>query len=123
MPSARLLLLLALVSTTSGCQWLFRSKPAPVAPPTVVEPLAPSPRLLVGRIFSVDVPRRFAFVELAADAPPAAVAEGGELIARTLDLRETSRLRVSRYLRGRTLGTTVEAGQPTAGDEVVWLAP
>jgi len=48
---------------------------------------------------------------------------GSELIVRTLELRETGRLRVSRYLRGRTLGTDIFAGQPHPGDEVVWQAP
>jgi hypothetical protein len=38
-------------------------------------------------------------------------------------LRETGRVRASRYVRGRTLGTTLVAGQPSLGDEVVWLAP
>jgi len=36
---------------------------------------------------------------------------------------ETARLRASRYLRGRTLGTKILTGQPAPGDEVVWLAP
>lgn len=96
------------------------TKPPAPAP----EPLAPSSRLIVGRIVAVDPERGFAMIELAADAPPAALPEGGELVARTLaDLRETARLLVSRYVRGRTLGATVKSGSPAVGDEVVWTAP
>jgi hypothetical protein len=85
--------------------------------------LVPSSRLIVGRIVGLDLDRRFAFVELAADAPTPALAEGNEWITRTLDLRETGRVRVSRQVRGRTVGTTIVAGQPAPNDEVVWLAP
>jgi len=88
-----------------------------------VNALIPSPRLIVGRIVGLDLARRFAFVELSTDAPIAALAEGRELITRTLGLQETARLRVSRQLRGRTLGTTIVSGQPAPDDEVVWLAP
>jgi hypothetical protein len=77
----------------------------------------------VGRVIAVEVPPGFAFVQLANDAPPAALADGTELITRTLDLGETARLRASRHLKGRTLGTKIVAGQPSPGDEVVWLAP
>ena len=104
--------------------------PAPTAKPPPepasllgVNALIPSPRLLVGRIVGLDLSRRFAFVELAADAPTPALAEGSEWITRTLDLRETGRVRVSRQVRGRTVGTTIVAGQPAPNDEVVWLAP
>ena len=85
--------------------------------------LVPSPRLIVGRIIAVDAARHMAFVELAPDVPGAALADGTELATRTLDLKDTGRLRVSRYVRGRTLGTKILGGQPSTGDEVVWLAP
>lgn len=85
--------------------------------------LVPSPRLIVGRVLAVEAAHGFVFVDLASDAPIGAVAEGTELIARTLDLHETGRLRASRYVRGRTLGTKIVSGQPSPGDEVVWLAP
>jgi hypothetical protein len=118
--------LLGAATLTAGCA----RSPAPTAKPEP-EPapllganaLLPSSRLIVGRIIAVDPDRRFAFVELNADAPPAALAEGGELITRTLALQETGRLRVSRQQRGRTLGTNVLAGQPAPNDEVVWLPP
>ena len=90
---------------------------------TDVAPLAPSPRLIVGRVLAIDASQGFAFVELAVDAPAAALADGTPLICRTLDLKETARLQVSRYVRGRTLGTKIVAGQPSPTDEVVWLAP
>jgi hypothetical protein len=96
---------------------------APSSPALSAEALAPSPRLIVGRIIAVDLTQRFAIVELASDAPAAPLADGTELIARTLELRETARLRVSRYVRGRTLGTQIIGGQPSVGNEVVWLAP
>ena len=118
--TARLLLPLAGISFAGGCRHAAPSaRPAAAA----VEPLAPSPRLIVGRIIAVDRAQGFAFVELGTDAPKSALADGTELIARTLELRETARLRASRYVRGRTLGTRIVAGQPSPGDEVVWLAP
>ena len=97
-----------------------------VAPPQAALPadaLAPSPRLIVGRILATDAAQGLAFVDVAAGAPAAALEDGAELMARTLDLRETGRLRTSRYLRGRTLGAKIAAGQPAPGDEVVWVAP
>jgi len=93
------------------------------ASPLPADALVPSPRLIVGRITAIDATQGFAFVEIATDAPAAALAAGTELIARTLELRESGRLRASGIVRGRTLGTTILAGQPSAGDEVVWLAP
>ena len=72
---------------------------------------------------AVDARERFAFVELMPDSPASATADGTELIARTLDLRETGRLLASPYLRGRTLGARIIGGQPAPGDEVVWHAP
>ena len=119
----RLLLVLAIAVAVGGCHRFSRTKSAATAASTPVEPLAPSPRLILGRIIAVDTAQHFAFVELAADAPAAAQQEGAELISRSLELRESGRLRVSRYLRGRTLGTTILKGQPATGDEVVWLAP
>jgi hypothetical protein len=122
MPFIRLLLLLACASAFGGCQRFLRPKP-PLSTAAQLEPLAPSPRLIVGRILAIDPDRSFALVDLASDAPAAALVEGAELVARTFELRETSRLRVSRYHRGHTLGTTIAAGQPSVGEEVVWLAP
>jgi hypothetical protein len=123
MSTARLLLSLAVLSFDGGCQWFSPGKPATKVAAAPETPLAPSPRLIVGRIIAVDPAQRFAFVELAPDAPATALAENTEFLARTLELRPTGRLRASRYLRGRTLGTTVLDGQPAPGDEVVWLAP
>ena len=126
--TARLLLPLAVISF-AGCR---TKAPASAARPTPgtssISPLAsgalvPSPRLLVGHVIAVDVTRKFAFIELASDAPAAALTDGTELIVRTLQLRETARVQTSRQLRGRTLGTRIISGQPSPGDEVVWLAP
>ena len=71
----------------------------------------------------LDLAQGFAFVDLTPDAPAAALGEGTELVARTLEFRETGRLRASRYVRGRTLGAKILSGQPAKGDEVVWQAP
>lgn len=127
--TARLLTLLAVFLCGAGCaQFAAPSSPAPAtavetAPPVPLTPLAPSPRLIVGRILAVDAKAGFAFIDLAPDAPRAALDDGAELTVRTLDLHETGRLRASRYLRGHTLGTKIVAGQPSPGDEVVWTAP
>jgi len=119
LPGLACLALLAL----PACRVSRPPPPAPRAPVLAAESLVPSPRLIVGRILAVDLERRFAFVELATDAPAAAFTAGTELVARTLDLVETARLQASPQVRGRTLGTTIQKGQPTPGDEVVWLAP
>lgn len=116
--TARSLLLLAVILCFGACRHY-----APAKPTLSAEALAPSPRLIVGRIIALDPLPGFAFVELAADSPNAALASGTELVARTLELHETARLRVSRFVRGRTLGVTIVSGQPSPGDEVVWLAP
>lgn len=102
--------------------------PSPALTPTAaaasapIEPahLAPSPHRLVGRVIGIDPTRRFAIVELAATAP--ALEPDAELVARTDHLLETGRLRTTRQLRGRTLGTAVISGEPSLGDEVVLLA-
>jgi hypothetical protein len=121
---ARLLLPFGVLSSSAGCRNLF-SGPPPAAPAPVLAAgaLLPSPRLIIGRIVAVNETQRLAFIELAADAPNAALIAGTELTARTLDLRNTARLEVSAYVRGRTLGTKIVGGQPSPGDEVVWLAP
>lgn len=128
MPShaARLLLLVAAISILPACRNFSRTTapgPGAASSASAVEPLAPSPRLIIGRIIAVDARQKFAFVEIAADAPAGSLGDGAELVARTAEFRETARLRASRYLRSRTLGTRIVAGQPSPGDEVVWLAP
>ena len=131
--TATLLTLLAVVCFGPACRHLARPRaasapgvmaaPAAANPAAAAAPLIPSPRLIVGRILAVDAAQGFAFVELGADVPAAALAEGTELIARTLELKETGRLQASRTVRGRTLGTKIVGGQPSPGDEVAWLAP
>ena len=120
MPSpVRLAAPLAVLCLVAGCAQAPQ-KPTPILAEGA---LIPSPRLIVGRVIAIDAPRGFAIVELAADAPAAAASEGAELISRTLELRETARLRATRQHRGRILGTQVLSGQSSPGDEVVWLAP
>lgn len=123
--TARLLLPLA-VLLLGGCHLFTPKTQAPSKPPPsplAAGALVPSPRLVVGRVVAIDAERRLAFVELASDAPAGAMTEGADLLVRTLELHETARLHASRYVRGRTLGTHIVAGQPSPGDEVVWLAP
>jgi hypothetical protein len=114
---------LVLLSLSAGCRSFFTKPPPVSSAPLAAGALVPSPRLIVGRILAVDLAQRFAFVELATDAPNAALVAGTELAVRTLELRDTGRVQVSPYLRGRTLGTKIVGGQPSPGDEVVWLAP
>jgi hypothetical protein len=123
-PIARLLLLLAVTTCVTGCRNILApSMPASAAPVLGADALIPSARLVVGRIIAVDDAQRFAFVELAPDAPNAALIAGTQLLSRSLELRNTGHIQVSSYLRGQTLGTKIVGGQPSPGDEVVWLAP
>ncbi len=115
--TVRIIPTLALIFMASGCH----HAPATVSPPP--ETLAPSARLIVGRIIAIDAAQGFAFVELGPDAPNAALTDGTGLTARTAELKETGRLQASRFLRGRTLGTKIISGKPSPGDEVVWQAP
>jgi hypothetical protein len=118
-----------------GCQTLQRlgglatapsaaSVTAPANKPAAPqEPLVPSPRLIIGRVTSVDQEMRQVMVELAAETPGEALLPETELTTRDAALRETGRLKVSRQLRGRILGTFWAAGSPAVHNEVVWLAP
>lgn len=125
--AARVFATLAAISLLGGC--VHSRKPAASRPPAgpeasfVTGAPAPSPRLIIGRVIAVDPERAYAFVELASDAPRVATTAETELIVRTLNLRESGRVRASRTLRGRTLGTRILSGKPAPGDEVVWLAP
>ncbi len=69
----------------------------------------------------MDSNRHFAIVELATSIP--SLEFDIELVVRADDLRETGRLRSTRQLRGRTLGTQVLSGEPALGDEVVTAGP
>ncbi len=123
--TARLLTLLAVIYFVPGCstatttpQASRSAAAAAMLPPA--DALTLSPHKIVGRIVAVDTARGFAFVSLTTTTPAAALVEGGELIVRSDDLRETGRVRTSRYTRGRTLGTQIISGQPKLGDEVVF---
>ena len=123
-----------LVLGLSGCQTLQRlgglvapvaagSAPAALPVTAPAEPLVPSPRLIIGRVVAVDSELRQIIIELAPDAPGEAIVPDTELTTRDAALRETGRLKVSRQLRGRILGTFLAAGSPAVHNEVVWLAP
>lgn len=132
-PVHRLLAALSLVGL-AACQYMTplpdlprtghaaTTAPEP-EPPLPLDALRPSPRRLVGRILSIDEANHFAFVALATEPPAAALADGAELTVRGDDLRETGRIRTSRYAHARTLGTQIIQGQPSPGDEVVFQAP
>ena len=124
--TARVTALLVVIFLSSACGHIATLAPTSPAPPVDASPpagLQPSPNHLVGSVLAVDATRGFAFIDLTSEPPPAALLEGAELMARTAELRETARLRVSRYVRGRTLGTNIISGQPAPGDEVVFRAP
>jgi hypothetical protein len=107
-----------------GCQQTPSSNRLGISPAVAAaETVSPSPRLIVGRVIAVDQDRGFAFIDVARDAPAAALARDGELSTRTSELQPTALLHVSRHRRGRTLGATITSGKPSPGDEVVWLAP
>ncbi len=121
--TAKLLAPLAVILFFAGCGHVAPAGEAAGSKPTQLTPLQPSPNRLVGRILAVDAAHGLAFVDLAVAPPAAALADGAPLVARTDDLRETARLRASRYLRGRTLGANIVSGQPAPGDEVVFHQP
>ena len=124
--TARLLTLLAVIYFVPGCSTATTTPASRSAAAAAILPpadaLTLSPHKIVGRIVAVDTARGFAFVSLTSTTPAAALVEGGELIVRSDDLRETGRVRTSRYNRGRTLGTQIISGQPKLGDEVVFHA-
>ena len=124
--TARLLTLLAVIYFVPGCSTATTTPASRSAAAAAILPpadaLTLSPHKIVGRIVAVDTARGFAFVSLTTTTPAAALVEGGELIVRSDDLRETGRVRTSRYTRGRTLGTQIISGQPKLGDEVVFHA-
>ncbi len=125
--AARLLTLLAAIFLTGACSHIapLTPTPRPLRPddPLPTDALHASPNRLVGRVLATDAVQRFAFIDLAGSAPAPALVEGAELMVRTDDLRETGRLRAARYVRGRTLATTIISGQPSPGDEVVFRVP
>jgi len=124
--TARLLTLLAVIYFVPGCSTATTTPASRSAAAAAILPpadaLTLSPHKIVGRIVAVDTARGFAFVSLTTTTPAAALVAGGELIVRSDDLRETGRVRTSRYTRGRTLGTQIISGQPKLGDEVVFHA-
>ena len=124
--TARLLTLLAVIYFVPGCSTATTTPASRSAAAAAILPpadaLTLSPHKIVGRIVAVNTARGFAFVSLTTTTPAAALVAGGELIVRSDDLRETGRVRTSRYNRGRTLGTQIISGQPKLGDEVVFHA-
>jgi hypothetical protein len=82
----------------------------------------PGPVQIVGRVIAVDLRTLSVIIELAPYAAIPTDFNGRVLISRQDDLRPTAQLQASPYLRGRTLGARLLAGQPELGNEVV-LAP
>ena len=117
----------AVILFSAGCR---HPAPAPNTPTAAAPvgaaagPFSPSPRLIVGRVLSVDRAQGIAVVDLQTDAPREALNDGTELLTRDYSsLVQTAVLHASRYVRGRTLGAKIVTGNPVPGDEVVWLAP
>ena len=101
------------------------AKPATVddaAPAADARPVrtTPGPVQVVGRVIAVDMRTLTVVIELAPYAVLPANFNGRLLIARMDDLRPTARLQASPYVRGRTLGARLLAGQPRIGHEVVF---
>ena len=80
----------------------------------------PGPVQVLGRVIAVDMRTLSVIVDLAPYVvlPPDYATR--TLVSRRDDLQPTARLQSSPYLRGRTLGTRLIAGQPQVGDEVVF---
>jgi hypothetical protein len=93
-----------------------KSAATPVAGRTI-----PGPVQVLGRIIAVDSRTLSVIVELGPYVELPFDFTTRQLIARRDDLQPTARLQSSPYLRGRTLGTRLLAGQPQVGDEVVFL--
>jgi len=80
----------------------------------------PGPVQVVGRIIAIDPRTLTVVIELSPYAVMPSDFNGRILISRQDDLRPTARLQASPYLRGRTLGARLLAGQAQVGDEVVF---
>jgi hypothetical protein len=81
----------------------------------------PGPVQVLGRVIAVDLRTLSVIIDLAPYVSLPGDFATRQLISRRDDLQPTARLQSSPYLRGRTLGTRLLAGQPQVGDEVVFL--
>ena len=79
-----------------------------------------SPVQVVGRVIVVDMRTLSVIIDLAPYVILPSDFATRQLVSRRDDLQPTARLQSSPYLRGRTLGTRLIAGQPQVGDEVVF---
>ncbi|HSI07766.1 MAG: hypothetical protein ACAH89_01135 [Rariglobus sp.] len=104
-------------SSTSGG---IAEKDKPTATPAAAGPVTPGPVQVLGRVIAVDQRTLSVIVELGPYVELPADFATRPLIARRDDLQPTARLQSSPYLRGRTLGTRLVAGQPQVGDEVIF---
>ncbi len=96
-------------------------KDKPTATPAAAGPVTPGPVQVLGRVIAVDQRTLSVIVEVGPYVELPFDFTTRQLIARRDDLQPTARLQSSPYLRGRTLGTRLIAGQPQVGDEVVFL--
>jgi hypothetical protein len=111
--ASAVILLSVLAAFLAGCV-----TPAPIEP-VAEDPLRPAPGEVVGTILYVDPEAEVAIVQLrSAGTRPAAT-----MTTRNEAMIETSRIELSRYQRGRTLGTRILSGLPNVGDEVVSYEP
>lgn len=105
--------------TTRGTKSSDKGGDSPTPPPQPGRTV-PGPVQVAGRVISTDLRSLSVIIELAPYAAIPTDFSGRILISRQDDLRPTARLQASPYLRGRTLGARLLAGQPQIGDEVVF---
>jgi hypothetical protein len=114
----------AFIITLTGCLLLAgcatgggRKPPAATAQKS--KAITPSPFTVIGHVLNVDASTGNVII----DVSPYTVLPLGFsdliMITRTQDLRPTSKLHASPYLRGHILGAKLLAGRPNEGDEVV----
>lgn len=112
----------AFIFTSAGCLLLVGCATGGVGkrdPATKkTDTLAPSPFSVVGHVLTVDAKTGNVIIDVAPYTILPLNFPGLILVTRTQDLRPTSKLEASPYLRGHILGAKLLAGRPNEGDEV-----
>ncbi len=102
----------------AGCTTGGGRKP-PAATPKKPDAVTPSPFTVIGHVLNFDASTGNVIIDV---APYTVLPLGFSdliMVTRTQDLRPTSKLHASPYLRGHILGAKLLAGRPNEGDEVV----
>ena len=121
--AARALLPLAVFFLLPACRSPLPPTSRPDGSTPAASTLAVSPNRIIGRVLAVDPAQGLVLVDLTSGGRPNDLTPGTEVYTRTLELIPTARLSISRQQRGRTLGTTLLAGRPNPGDEVILPPP